>query len=60
MNKDNIIKAREILKKELDESMKQELGSIPFSKLCDLIGRLDLLISILDDPVKFEKRQKLI
>ena len=59
MNKENIEKAREVIRKEIDDNMKLELGTSQFSKLCMIKGELDVLISILDNPNKYEKSKRM-
>ena len=60
MEKFNIIKAREIIDKEISDNMKLELGSNLFSKLLRIRAELDDLINYLDDPDKHERLKKLI
>lgn len=59
MNIDNLKQARDLISNEIDNSMKLELGTNQFSKLCLLKGDIDLLINYLEEPDKHKKLNKL-
>ncbi len=58
MNKDNLNKAKEILINELNNSMKEQ-GTDWFHRLAVIIGELQVLTQILDNPDKVEKRKRM-
>ena len=58
MNKDNLIKAREIINNELSDCLK-ELGTDWYNKLCLIRGDLDSLIGIISDTDKYQSRQRM-
>ena len=58
MNRDNLIKAREIINLELSDCLK-ELGTDWYHKLALIRGDLDSLIGILSDTDKYNSRQRM-
>lgn len=59
MNLNNLKSVQEILTNEINNSMKLELGTNQFSKLCLLKGDIDYLISLLESPEVHKKLNKL-
>ena len=61
INREQLIIARNVLGNEFNKKENLELiGADEYSRLCDIIGRIDVLIKILNNPKEHKRIMNLL